>query len=104
MGDSCVRTCGSAPGDVPFFGTCTDQTALLLEDGARIEDYFVCPSYDAARAKLQNLNEQDLDFQIGLIRAAMAVYADLQAREAAAIAKQAQAERGQSKMRQWRWN
>ena len=84
-------------GDVPFFGTCTDQTTLLLDDGARIEDYFVCPSYDAARAKLQNLNEHDRDFQIGLIRAAMAVYADLQAREAAAIAKQTQAERDQSR-------
>ena len=53
-------------GDVPFFGTCTDQTTLLLDDGARIEDYFICPSYDAARAKLQNLNEHDHDFQIGL--------------------------------------
>ena len=28
-------------GDVPFFGARTDQTALLLENGERIEDYFV---------------------------------------------------------------
>ena len=71
-------------GDVPFFGTHTDQTVLLLENGERIEDYFVCPSYDAVQMKLRNLNEQDLDFQVGLIRAAIAVYADLQARAAAA--------------------
>ena len=67
-------------GDVPFFGAYTDQTALLLENGERIEDYFVCPSYDAMLAKLRNLNEQDLEFQVGLIRAAIVVYADLQAR------------------------
>ena len=70
-------------GDVPFFGAYTDQTALLLENGERIEDYFVCPSYDAVQTKLQNLNEQDLAFQAGLIRAAIAVYADLQTRAAA---------------------
>ncbi len=73
-------------GDVPFFGAYTDQTALLLENGARIEDYFVCPSYDAMLTKLRNLNEQDLEFQVGLIRAAIAVYADLQAREAVTAA------------------
>ena len=73
-------------GDVPFFGTYTDQTALLPENGERIEDYFVCPSYDAMLTKLRNLNEQDLEFQVGLIRAAIAVHADLQAREAAATA------------------
>ena len=75
-------------GDIPFFGAHTDQTALLLENGERIEDYFVCPSYDAVQTKIRNLNEQDLAFQAGLIRAAIAVYADLQAREAAAIAMQ----------------
>ena len=75
-------------GDVPFFGVYTDQTALLLENGERVEDYFVCPSYDAMLTKVRNLNEQDLEFQVGLIRAAIAVYADLQAREAAAIAMQ----------------
>jgi type 2 lantibiotic biosynthesis protein LanM len=73
-------------GDVPFFGAYTDQTALLLENGERIEDYFDCPSYDAMLTKLRNLNEQDLEFQVGLIRAAIAVYADLQAREVTAIA------------------
>jgi len=75
-------------GDIPFFGAYTDQTALLLENGERIEDYFAAPSYDAMLTKLRNLNEQDLEFQAGLIRAAIAVYADLQAREAAAIAMQ----------------
>jgi lantibiotic modifying enzyme len=75
-------------GDVPFFGAHTDETALLLENGERIEDYFTCPSYDAVQAKLRNLNEQDLDFQVGLIRAGIAVYADLQVREAAAAASQ----------------
>ena len=74
-------------GDVPFFGTYTDQTALLLENGARIEDYFVCPSYDAVLTKLRNLDEQDLEFQVGLIRAAIAVYADLQTRDVAAAAQ-----------------
>ena len=73
-------------GDVPFFGVYTDQSALLLENGERIEDYFVCPSYDAMLTKVRNLNEQDLEFQVGLIRAAIAVYADLQAREAVATA------------------
>jgi type 2 lantibiotic biosynthesis protein LanM len=73
-------------GDVPFFGSYTDQTALLLENGERIEDYCVMPSFDAMLTKLSNLNEQDLEFQVGLIRAAIAVYADLQAREAVATA------------------
>ncbi len=49
---------------------------LLLESGERIEDYFVCPSYDAMQDKLRNLNEQDLEFQVDLIRAAIRVYAD----------------------------
>ena len=67
-------------GDVPFFGAHTDQTALLLENGGRIENYFVCPSYDAMQDKLRNLSEQDLAFQVGLIRAAIGVYVDLLAR------------------------
>ena len=71
---------------MPFFGVYTDQSALLLENGERIEDYFVCPSYNAMLKKLRNLNEQDLEFQVGLIRAAIAVYADLLAREAVATA------------------
>ena len=88
-------------GDVPFFGAHTDQTALLLENGERIEDYFVCPSYDAMLTKLRNLNEQDLEFQVGLIRAAIAVYADLLAREAApprAIDRMGLAEKGSQGM------
>jgi type 2 lantibiotic biosynthesis protein LanM len=72
--------------EVPFFGARTDEMSLLLENGERIENYFDCPSYDAMLTKLRNLNEQDLEFQVGLIRAAIAVYADLQAREAAATA------------------
>jgi type 2 lantibiotic biosynthesis protein LanM len=72
--------------EVPFFGARTDEMSLLLENGGRIENYFDCPSYDAMLTKLRNLNEQDLEFQVGLIRAAIAVYADLQAREAVATA------------------
>jgi type 2 lantibiotic biosynthesis protein LanM len=64
-------------GDVPFFGARTDQAALLLEGGERIEEYFTGPSYDAMQAKLRNLSEEDLAFQVGLIRAAIGVYADL---------------------------
>ena len=67
-------------GDVPFFGARTDQAALLLEDGGRIEDYFAGPSYDAVLAKLRNLSEGDLAFQAGLIRATIGVYVDLLAR------------------------
>lgn len=70
-------------GDVPFFGTYTDQTALILESGERIKDYFVRPSFDAMQDKLRRLSEEDLAFQAGLIRAAIGVYADLQARAAA---------------------
>ena len=72
--------------EVPFFGARTDEMSLLLENGERIENYFDCPSYDAMLTKLRNLNEQDLEFQVGLIRAAIAVYADLLAREAVATA------------------
>lgn len=67
-------------GDVPFFGAHTDQTALLLESGERIEDYFACPSYDVMQDKLRNLSEEDLGFQVDLIRAAIRVYVDLLAR------------------------
>ena len=74
-------------GDVPFFGAHTDQSALLLENGERIEDYFVRPSYDAVVTKLRNLNEQDLEFQVGLIRAAIAIYVDQKAQEAATAAQ-----------------
>ena len=74
-------------GDVPFFGARTDQSALLLENGERIEDYFARPSYDAAVTKLRNLNEQDLAFQVGLIRAAIAIYVDQKAQEAATAAQ-----------------
>ena len=69
-------------GDVPFFGAYTDQTALLLEDGRRIDDYFVRPSYDAVQDKLRNLSEQDLAFQLDLIRAAVGVYVARQERAA----------------------
>ena len=67
-------------GDVPFFGAYTDQTALLLESGERIADYFACPSHDATQEQLCNLNEEDLAFQASLIRAAIEVYVDLLAR------------------------
>ena len=67
-------------GDVPFFGTHTDETTLLLENGEQVENYFVSPSYDAMQEKFRNLSEQDLAFQVGLIRAAVGVYVDLQAR------------------------
>jgi lantibiotic modifying enzyme len=68
-------------GDVPFFGAYTDQAALVLENGERITDYFVSPSYDAMLEKLRNLEEEDLAFQASLIRAAIGVYADLLAQE-----------------------
>ena len=58
--------------EVPFFAARTDEMSLLLENGERIENYFDCPSYDAMLTKLRNLNEQDLEFQVGLIRAAIA--------------------------------
>jgi lantibiotic modifying enzyme len=57
--------------DVPFFGARTDWTSLLLEDGRSIEAYFARPSFEAMLDKLQNLSEEDLAFQTGLIRGAI---------------------------------
>jgi lantibiotic modifying enzyme len=57
--------------DVPFFGARTDGTSLLLDDGRSIEAYFARPSYEAMLDKLQNLSEEDLAFQTGLIRGAI---------------------------------
>ena len=64
--------------DIPSFGARTDGTALLLEDGGRIEDYFGQASYEALLEKVRGLSEADMAFQIGLIRGAIGRFADSQ--------------------------
>ncbi|GHO84959.1 type 2 lanthipeptide synthetase LanM family protein [Dictyobacter formicarum] len=53
--------------DIPFFATSADGTDLLLPDGEHIEACFREPSFELVVARLQALDEDDLERQIGFI-------------------------------------
>lgn len=57
--------------DIPRFTARTDGTALVLTSGEVIPDFFASPSLDAARARIEALDEADLAYQTDLIHAAL---------------------------------
>lgn len=59
-------------GDIPLFTTSPDSCDLFTSQGRRIPDFFDEPSLRLACERIQLLDEQDLQRQIGMIRAAFA--------------------------------
>jgi type 2 lantibiotic biosynthesis protein LanM len=50
--------------DIPFFSTTTTSADLDTGDGEVVSDFFVRPSFDAVRDRIQGLNDRDLDRQL----------------------------------------
>ncbi|GCE21149.1 hypothetical protein KDK_49490 [Dictyobacter kobayashii] len=59
-------------GDIPLFTTYPDSCDLFTSEGKRIPDFFDEPSLKLAGERIQLLDEQDLQRQIWMIRAAFA--------------------------------
>ncbi|MEH1847364.1 MAG: type 2 lanthipeptide synthetase LanM [Nostoc sp.] len=57
--------------DIPFFTFYTDSDALPITSLATIDHCFTKPGYDLAIARLNRLDEEDMEQQIGLIWAAL---------------------------------
>ena len=54
--------------DVPLFTASADDTALEMENGQVIQDFFAEPSYILLEKRFQNLTEDDLRVQVSYIR------------------------------------
>ncbi len=53
--------------DIPLFTTRSDSDALAITANKTLDQYFTEPSYNLVVARVQKLNEQDLEKQIGFI-------------------------------------
>ena len=57
--------------DIPCFSARADEIALKLPTGQRIEHFFDRTAVDEVRSRISGLNEEDMAFQIELIRMAL---------------------------------
>jgi type 2 lantibiotic biosynthesis protein LanM len=57
--------------DIPLFRVCADSENLILFDKENIEKYFTKPSFNLVISCLNQLNNQDLEQQIGLIQGSL---------------------------------
>lgn len=57
--------------DIPLFATRSDSDTLTIAPNQTIEQFFTEPSYNLVVARLQNLNENDLEQQISFIRSSL---------------------------------
>lgn len=58
-------------GDVPYFAYTIDSVDLPLGDGVSLENFFEKSGYQLVRERLADLSEDDLRFQLALIRGTM---------------------------------
>ncbi|MGD1913931.1 MAG: type 2 lanthipeptide synthetase LanM family protein [Rivularia sp. (in: cyanobacteria)] len=61
--------------DIPLFTAQSGRDAFIINDNQVIDGYYEQPSYEFVTNRLQQLNENDLEQQIGLIRSS--VYASM---------------------------
>lgn len=57
--------------DIPLFVASSDSDSLILDNGQKIDCCFDQPSYDLVKSRIQELDEQDLETQIGYIKATL---------------------------------
>jgi type 2 lantibiotic biosynthesis protein LanM len=62
-----------AQGDIPFFAARADSTHLDLPEGL-LENCFAEPSLDIAVQRLRTLGDEDLERQVGFMRAALSMH------------------------------
>jgi type 2 lantibiotic biosynthesis protein LanM len=57
--------------DIPLFSSYSDSYDLKINSSQTIHKYFMEPSYDFVTTRLSQLNEDDLELQIGFIRSSL---------------------------------
>jgi lantibiotic modifying enzyme len=57
--------------DVPYFTSSTASDSLRLGPNEVIEDCFLGPSYEQVMTRLRNLDDDDLERQVGIIRGSL---------------------------------
>ncbi|MBW4509343.1 MAG: type 2 lantipeptide synthetase LanM family protein [Scytonematopsis contorta HA4267-MV1] len=57
--------------DIPLFSSYSDSYDLKINSHQTIQKYFIEPSYDFVTSRLSQLNKDDLELQIGLIRSSL---------------------------------